>query len=84
MLDMERLDQNSFNAQGECPACGSSNLDYGAVEVDWDTASYDWTCCDCGSQWIEWYWLEFYSQMLTFDWTKKMSTEDERREREEI
>lgn len=73
---MERFDQNSFNAQGDCPACGSNNLNYWTVEVDWDTASYDWTCEDCGSQWIEWYHLEFYSQMLTYDWTKKLNTED--------
>ena len=81
---MERLDQNSFNAQGDCPICWWSNLDYWSAEIDDNCVSYEWTCCDCNSQWREWYTMEFYSQVVDYDWEKKMSTDDENREREAI
>lgn len=77
-----RFDRDSFDCQWECPACGSGNLNYWTAEIDWNNVSYDWTCWDCGSQWVEWYVMEFYSQHLDYDWTKKLPTEDERRERE--
>lgn len=79
-----RLDRNSFDLQGECPICRWTNLDYDAVEVDWDTASYWWICNDCHSQWTEWYTLDFYSQALQYDWPKDMSVDDEWREYEPI
>lgn len=77
-----RLDQNSFDLQGECPVCRSSDLNYNPADIDNDTISYDWTCNNCGSQGTEWYTMEFYSQNLKYDWLQKKSTEDPGWERE--
>lgn len=81
---MDRLDNNSFTGQWECPGCWWCNLDYQSAEIDENTVSYAWTCWDCGSQWVEWYVMEFYSQNLTYDWTKKMSTDDPDWQRDEV
>lgn len=77
-----RLDQNSFDLQGECPVCRSSNLDYSASWIDWNCLYYDRVCENCESTWTEWYILEFYSQHLDYDWLQKKSTDDPERERE--
>lgn len=81
---MKRIDQNSFDAQGDCPICWGNNLEYQSPEIDWYDVAYDWECNDCHSQWTERYTLEFYSQNVLYDWKKEMRTDNEKREREPI
>jgi predicted nucleic-acid-binding Zn-ribbon protein len=38
---------------GQCPKCGSENLEYGSFEVDADCICYPWTCEKCGSEGAE-------------------------------
>lgn len=75
-----RLDQNSFDLQGECPVCRSSDLEYQPAQVDDLCLYYDRTCNTCGSKWTEWYTVDFYSQRLDYDWLQKKDTDDPDRE----
>lgn len=77
-----RLDQNSFDLQGECPVCRSSDLEYQSAEIDDYCVSYAWTCNTCKSKWVERYTMDFYSQHLDYDWLQKKSTNDPDRDRE--
>jgi len=47
--------------QGECPECGSTNLDYDAMELGeiGDQVYYPFLCKNCGFNGREWYKLEF-------------------------
>lgn len=45
--------------QGDCPKCGSDNLEYGNTELDGETLGYEFECRECGCQGIEWYDLEY-------------------------
>jgi len=44
---------------GECPRCGSGDLEYGAVELDGMSLYYPVTCKGCGFGGKEWYDLNF-------------------------
>jgi len=46
--------------QGVCPYCGSTDIDYGAIELeDDDMLYYPATCNDCKRDFEEWYKLGF-------------------------
>jgi len=38
---------------GECPKCGSNNLDYGEAEILDTTLRYPVICLDCGKEFAE-------------------------------
>ena len=40
---------------GECPICGSDNIEYGDHELTGDSIGYEFTCNDCGAESIEWF-----------------------------
>lgn len=44
---------------GECPKCGSVNLEYGSFAVEEEQGYYYVTCRDCGFVGEEWYSMEF-------------------------
>lgn len=48
-------------SQGECPKCGSTDLDYGSREggVGGDTFYYPFTCKTCKFEGKEWYEANF-------------------------
>lgn len=77
-----RLDHDSFDLQGECPVCRSSDLEYQWAQIDDMCVYYDWTCNTCKSKGTEWYTMDFYSQHLDYDWLQDKSTDDPERERE--
>lgn len=45
--------------QGECPNCGSYNLDYGVMELVDQECFYPYRCKSCGFEGKEWYALKF-------------------------
>ena len=49
------------NVQGECPNCGSVNLDYVAIVPQDEWIYYPFTCNDCGCEGKECYSLTFES-----------------------
>lgn len=77
-----RLDQNSFDCQGECPICGSPDLNYDESWIDNMCVYYDRECNNCHSQWTEWYTMDFYSQHVDYDWLQKKNTDNPDRDRE--
>ena len=42
-------------SQGNCPKCGSDELEYGSTEIKGDSLGYEFTCSKCGIQGVEWY-----------------------------
>ena len=51
---------------GQCPKCGSVNLDFGCSEPVGDSIKYPFSCEDCKFEGIEWYDVSF-SEMTTAD-----------------
>jgi predicted RNA-binding Zn-ribbon protein involved in translation (DUF1610 family) len=47
------------NIEGECPNCGSENIEYGYTEIDDDGVGYAYKCNDCGHYDTECYDLVF-------------------------
>ena len=47
------------NIEGECPNCGSENIEYDCAEIDGDGVGYEYQCNDCGHYDTEWYDLVF-------------------------
>ena len=57
---MEKEYEHKFKeCLGECPYCGSNNLDYGTSEILDDTLRYPATCLDCGESFDEDYAIEY-------------------------
>lgn len=50
---------------GKCPKCGSTNIDYDAIEVQDNQVYYPCTCENCGAEFEEWYNLEYSESVLT-------------------
>ena len=46
-------------SQGNCPKCGSDELEYGSTEIEGDSLGYEFTCSKCGIQGVEWYYVIF-------------------------
>ena len=46
-------------SQGNCPCCGSEELEYGSMEVEGTQVSYEWTCMHCEATGYEVYNLDF-------------------------
>lgn len=55
------------NRQGECPKCGSLNLDYQAIKYEGEMCYYPYKCEDCGQEGEEWYRLEFNGHNVITD-----------------
>ena len=51
---------------GNCPKCGSDNLDYDSLEPDGDSVYWECYCRDC-----DWEGKEYYKLQFTAYWTKK-------------
>lgn len=47
------------NNAGECPFCGESNLEYGAIRLEGDMCYFPWECLTCEHIGEEWYSLKF-------------------------
>lgn len=47
------------NKQGECPVCGSYELEYMDSELEGDCLFYDYVCQKCGAEGREWYSVVF-------------------------
>ena len=53
------FDKNKTGTPGECPQCGSEDLDYECSDSMDDFVKYPFTCCKCGYEDAEWYELKF-------------------------
>lgn len=51
--------ENSKQCEGECPKCGSHNIDYDVLELIMDQVYYPATCEDCNTQFKEWYFIKY-------------------------
>ena len=65
-IDLEAMrDGFEVNDEGNCPVCGSSNVEYGNIEIDGcfddgtPSAFYPVECKDCGKSGREWYALQY-------------------------
>lgn len=58
---MENTTQQTEYKEGVCPICGSTNIEYSALEInDMDNSVfYPCTCNNCDSEWEEYYILTF-------------------------
>ena len=56
--------------QGMCAKCGSTDVDYGHMELDAESVYYEMSCNDCGVSMHEWY-------DLTYSGTDVMSEDDD-------
>ena len=45
--------------QGQCVKCGSTNLEYGGMDVDGEIVWYDYECIDCEDDGREIYELKY-------------------------
>lgn len=62
------MDKGNYqNRQGECPKCGSMNLDYQAIKYEDEMCYYPYKCEDCGQEGEEWYRLEFNGHNVITD-----------------
>ena len=43
------------NQEDRCPLCGSSGLNYGALEMHDTSLAYPTECKSCGATWLQWY-----------------------------
>lgn len=55
----------NIQEMGKCPKCGSTNIDYDAIEVQDNQVYYPCTCENCGAEFEEWYNLEYSESVLT-------------------
>ena len=53
------IDSKIPDAPGQCPFCGSYNVDYGTMYPDGDVISYETHCCHCHKDWDEIYNISF-------------------------
>lgn len=55
-----------------CPHCWGENLDYGTIELEWESAFFPRTCYDCKVEWEEWYSMEFieHTNLYDKDWNE--------------
>ena len=66
---MEKFEQNDVNVdktelegkEGECPYCGSENVDFHGPDFADDMIFYDCDCPDCENSYQEWYTVQFHS-----------------------
>jgi transcription elongation factor Elf1 len=49
---------------GECPVCGSRDLNYECSDTDGDNMWYPWSCGKCGSTGVEYYELKFIEHQI--------------------
>jgi hypothetical protein len=52
---MKDYETKTFQCEGICPKCGSSNLIWGDADNDGDGVGYEFECEDCGCTGTEWY-----------------------------
>lgn len=56
MMNKPCSDENDKNMPGNCPNCGSENVDFGDVEFTSNETCYqDCDCNECGCSWNEVY-----------------------------
>jgi hypothetical protein len=48
---------------GQCPRCGSGDINGGFIEVDGAGASQEVSCNDCNAKWIDLYKLVGYQKV---------------------
>lgn len=48
-----------YQAQGHCPKCNSTNLNYMESNLEGDSIGYDFDCNDCQYEGVEWYDLKY-------------------------
>lgn len=54
-------------AEGYCPVCGSSCINYGSMDIEDNVVSYPAQCNDCGATWNEDYELVFCGVSDVYD-----------------
>ena len=54
-----------------CPCCEGENLEYGAIELEWDQCYFPRRCVDCRAEWEEWYSMDFIEHTITKEWKTK-------------
>ncbi len=57
--DNDIINDELTNIQGECPKCGSDNLEYGCSKPYDNQIAYPYTCADCDFEGSERYCLSF-------------------------
>tara|TARA_R110002020_G_scaffold13584_4_gene48777 strand:+ start:46 stop:261 length:216 start_codon:yes stop_codon:yes gene_type:complete len=63
------IDEIEKKCEGECPKCGSLNLDYDTMKVDCGYVSYDYDCNDCKNHGTEYFNL-VYDVTVTNNYNK--------------
>ena len=59
MKAFHEIKPENHHKQGECPCCGSTELEYGVLELEGEQCAYPYTCRNCSFTGKEWYRLEF-------------------------
>lgn len=49
------------NEEGRCPYCNSDSITYGSLELVGSEICYPATCDKCGTEYKEYYTVEFYT-----------------------
>ena len=58
------MSEKSKFGRGQCPKCGSINLEYGNTELEGESLGYEFECRDCGTEGTEWYDLEYSETII--------------------
>lgn len=61
------MEKKLLNYEGQCPFCGSCDLNYGTIELEGDMMYYPWKCEHCGHEGEEWYNLIFAGHNVVVD-----------------
>ncbi|MBR4315947.1 MAG: hypothetical protein IKP65_03120 [Alphaproteobacteria bacterium] len=60
LMKIARMLKASKQCQGECPCCGSKNIEYIDQDIDGvEQIGYEAECDDCGCTFTEWYSLNY-------------------------
>jgi len=60
--------------KGNCPKCGSDNLEYSVSGIGDDAMYYPFTCIDCNCSGKEWYNLEYFGTFSNYSTKLKLKT----------
>jgi hypothetical protein len=51
------------NDPSYCPVCNGNNINYGELEAEFDRVHSECSCNDCGSSWMDEYFITSYCNL---------------------